>query len=204
MEVRLCDETAFGFGWIAPEPALLERASHALRADGRVWVVDPVEGADVEEWIRALGEPAGVIQLLDRHERDCAKLAARLRVQLHRLPFGGIPGSPFEIVAVRNRRRWREAALWWPEERVLVCADALGTARYYLGPAERLAVHPLLRPAPPRSLRDMARGLTPGHVLCGHGEGIHGDEAAPVVAEAVSTARRRIPSYLIGLSRRRR
>jgi hypothetical protein len=204
VDVRFCDETAFGFGWIASEPAFLERASHALRADGRVWLVDPVDGEGVEGRVRALGEPAGVVQLLDRHERDCASFAERLGVQRHRLPFGGVPGSPFEVLRVIDRRRWREAALWWPEERVLVSAEALGTARYYLGPGERLAVHPLLRPAPPRSLRDLSRGLTPGHVLCGHGEGIHGDEAALALSEAVSTARRRILRYLIGLPRGRR
>jgi hypothetical protein len=204
VNVRFCDETAFGFGWIASEPALLERASHALRAEGRVWLVDPVDGKGVEERVRALGEPAGVVQLLDRHERDCASFAERLGVQLHRLPFGGFCGSPFEVLPLRDRRRWREAALWWPEERALVCADALGTARYYLGPRERLAVHPLLRPAPPRPLRDMAGCLAPRHVLCGHGEGIHGDEAALALSEAVSTARRRILRYLIGLPRGRR
>jgi hypothetical protein len=204
VDVRFCDETAFGFGWIASEPTFLERASHALRADGRVWLVDPVDCEGVEERVRALGEPAGVVQLLDRHERDCASFAERLRVQLHRLPFGGVPGSPFEVLRVIDQRRWREAVLWWPEERVLACAEALGTARYYLGPGERLAVHPLLRPAPPRSLRDLSRGLTPGHVLCGHGEGIHGDEAALALSEAVSTARRRILRYLTGLPRGRR
>ncbi len=204
VEVRFCDEAAFGFGWIASEPAFLERTSHALRANGRVWLVDPVDGEGVEERVRALGEPAGVVQLLDRHERDCASFAERLGVWLHRLPFGGVPGSPFEIIPVRDRRRWREAALWWPGERVLVCADGLGTARYYLSPGERLAVHPLLRPAPPRPLRDMARCLAPRHVLCGHGEGIHGDEAALALSEAVATARRRILRYLIGLPRGRR
>jgi hypothetical protein len=204
VDVRFCDETAFGFGWIASEPAFLERASHALRANGRVWLVDPVDGEGVEERVRALGRPAGVVQLLDRHERDCASFADRLGVQLHRLPLGRVPGSPFEILRVRDRRRWREAALRWPAERVLVSADALGTARYYLGPGERLAVHPLLRPVPPRPLRDMARYLAPGHVLCGHGEGIHGDEAALALSGAVSTARRRILRYLIALSRGRR
>ncbi|MGH3092746.1 MAG: hypothetical protein ACRDOG_10550 [Gaiellaceae bacterium] len=204
MGVRFCDETAFGFGWIASEPAFLERASHALRANGRVWLVDPVDGEGVEERVRALGQPAGVVQLLDRHERDCASFAERLGVQLHRLPFGRITGSPFEILLVLDRRRWREIALWWAEDRVLVCADALGTARYYRAPGERLALHPLLRPLPPTSLRDLPRGLTPRHVLCGHGEGIHGDEAALALSEAVSTARRRILRYVIGLTRGRR
>jgi len=203
MKTRICDEWAGGIGWIAAEPALLERASHALVVEARVWLVDAVNGEGVAERVRALGEPSGVIQLLDRHERDCATLAERLGVPLHRLPFAGVPGAPFEVLRVRDARRWREAALWWAEQRALVCADALGTARYYRAPGERLAVHPLLRLAPPRALRDVARCLAPEHVLTGHGEGIHGEEAALALVEAVATARRRIPRYLIGLAERR-
>jgi hypothetical protein len=199
MKARICDEWEGGLGWIAAEPAFMERASHALRADGRVWVVDPVDEEGVLERVRALGEAAGVVQLLDRHERDCAVLAERLGVPLHRVPFEGVPGSPFDVVRVVERRSWREAALWWPEERVLVCADALGTAPYYRAGGELLAVHPLLRLALPGALWDVARGLTPRHVLTGHGAGIHGEEATLALLEAVSTARRRIPRYLIGL-----
>lgn len=206
MRVRFCDETDFGFGWIAPEPTIMQRASHALRTEGRVWLVDPVDGEQVEEYVRALGEPAGVLQLLDRHERDGPALAGRLGVQLHRLPSEGVPGAPFELLPVVARRRWKELALWWPERRVLVCADALGTAPYFLAPGESLAVHPLLRATPPRHLRDSlsSRGLTPVHVLCGHGEGIHGDGAALALEEALASARRRIPRYVISQLRRRR
>jgi hypothetical protein len=203
VEVRFCDETEFGFGWIAKAPAFLRRGSHALSVAGAVWLIDPVDGAGVDERLRALGDPAGVIQLLDRHERDGPGLARRLGVPLHRVPFAGVPGAPFEVVRVIDRPGWREAALWWPERRALLCADALGTTPYYLVAGERLAVHPLLRLAPPRALRDMARGLTPGHVLCGHGEGIHGDEAALALEETVSTARQRIPQFLLARLRRR-
>jgi hypothetical protein len=203
LPIRLCDETDFGFGWLASEPAFLRRASHALGEDGRVWLVDPVDGEGIDERVLALGEPAGVIQLLDRHARDGRALAERLGTSLHRLP-DAVPRSPFRLLRVVDRRQWRERALWWPERKVLVCADALGTAPYFLAPGERLAVHPLLRVAPPPSLRDLARGQTPRHVLCGHGEGIHGDEASFALTEAVTTARRRIPRYLMGHMRRTR
>ena len=163
MRITICDETAFGFGWIAAEPELFERTSHALRADGGVWLVDPVAAPWVEEWVRALGEPAGVVQLLDRHARDCALLAARLGVPHHRVPFGGIRDAPFEVRRVVDVPAWREAALWWPEERVLVCADALGTARYFLAPGELLGVHPFLRLYRPGAFRDLAQCLAPGH-----------------------------------------
>lgn len=195
---------SFGFSWMADESELLERASHALLAGGRVWVVDPVDGPGVEERIRALGEPAGVLQLVDRHARDCVALSGRLGVPHCRLPFGGVRGAPFEAIAVLDVPGWREVALWWPEERVLVCSEALGTAAYFRAPCERLSVHPFLRLYQPRALRDMASGLAPGHVLVGHGEGIHGDEAAAALRLAVTRARRETPRWLRQRLRRRR
>jgi hypothetical protein len=192
VEVRFFATAGLGVGWVAPEPKLIERTSHALEDRGRVWVVDPVAGDEVEQRIRVLGEPAGVLQLVDRHERDCEALAALLDIPLYRLPFEGVPGAPFVPLRLLDRRGWREVALWWPSRRALVCAEAVGTAPHYLGPGERLAVHPLLRPRPPRWLR----GLAPEHVLCGHGEGIHGREAASALDEALSTARRRAPRWL--------
>ena len=186
--MRFCDETAWGVGWVQDER--LERCSHALRAEGRVWIFDPVDAPGAEERIRELGEPAGVIQLLDRHGRDSAALAARLGVPRHETPFQGVPGAPFDLVPIARNRFWREVALWWPEKQVLLCGDALGTAAYYLAAGERLGVYPLLRLAPPRALSRFA----PRHVLCGHGEGIHGDEAAPALDKALATARRRLPA----------
>jgi hypothetical protein len=199
-----CDETDFGFGWIAAEPQLLQRTSHALLASGRVWLVDPVDGPGVEERVRTLGDPAGVIQLLDRHARDCAALAARLGVPHSRVPFAGVPGSPFEVREVLSIPRWREAALWWEAERVLVCTEALGTSTYFRAPDEALAVHPFLRLYQPRALRDLARCLAPRHVLVGHGKGIHGDSAAPALAQAVHGARRATPRWLRHQVRRRK
>lgn len=204
MKIRICDETAFGLGWIAEHPALLERASHALRADGRVWLVDPVDGPKVDAHVRALGEAAGVVQLIDRHDRDCALLAERYGVPHHRVPFDGLPGSPFEVVRVLDVPGWHEAALWWRDERVLVCAEALGTTAYFLGPGERLGVHPFLRLYQPKALRELARNLSPKHVLVGHGEGIHGENVAPALAVAVRGARRGAPRWIGHQLRRRR
>lgn len=202
--IRFCDETDFGFGWIAAEPALLERASHALAAEGRVWLVDPVAGPGLEERVRALGEPAGVIQLVDRHARDGAALAERLDVPLHRLPFAGLAGAPFEVRTVLSVPGWREAALWWEAEGVLVCTEALGTAPYFRAGDEALGVHPGLRLYQPRGLRDLARCLAPRHVLVGHGEGVHGEAAAPALARAVRGARRATPRWLRDQLRRRK
>jgi hypothetical protein len=204
MTVRMCDETAFGFGWIAAEPALLERASHALRAAGRVWLVDPVDGQGVDAHVRALGEPAGVLQLVDRHDRDCAALAARYGVPHHRLPAAPPQGSPFEVIRVLDAPGWREAALWWRDERVLVCMESLGTAAYFRAPDESIGVHPFLRVYQPKALREIARTLSPRHVLVGHGEGIHGEDAALATAKAIRNARQGAPRWIAHRLRRRR
>lgn len=198
VEIRFVDELDFGFGWIAAEPASMQRASHALADEGRVWLLDPVDGDGLDERVRALGEPAGVIQLLDRHPRDCRLLAGRYGVPLHMTPFDGVPGSPFQVRRVVRIPGWKEVALWWPERRVLVVGDALGTLRYFRARGETLGPHPLLRLTPPRSLA----GLDPEHVLCGHGAGVHGPEAAAALRDALAHSRRRIPSWLVSLLRR--
>ena len=185
MTVTFCDEAPWGFGWIAAEPAFMQRASHALLADGGVWLIDPVDFPGLDERVRALGRPAGVVQLLDRHGRDCAPVSARLGVPIWITPPAAIPGSPFELVSVKRSRLWRESALWWPGQRVLVVAEAVGTARYFRAPGEALGVHPLLRPAPPRALL----GFEPEHVLVGHGAGVH-DNATGALHAAIRTSRR--------------
>jgi hypothetical protein len=187
--VRFCDEQAFGFGWLDDgEP--MRRASHALVADG-VWLVDPVAWPEAELRAIVLGEPRGVLQLLDRHNRDCAAIASRLGVPHHVVPTGRIAGAPFEFLPVARNRFWREVALWWPEPRVLVCADVLGTVAYFCAPGERLGVHPLLRLRPPRAFRR----VYPEHVLTGHGEGVH-EHASAALHEALRTSRRRLPAAL--------
>jgi hypothetical protein len=195
VRIRFCDELPFAFGWIVEE--FLQRCSHALVVDGRVWLIDPLEADGVDERVRAAGEPAGVIQLLDRHNRDCATFAERLGVPHHVVPFEPVAGVPFEFLPVRKSRGWTEVGLWWSRERVLACGDAVGTVPELRVGQERLALHPVLRLAPPR--RSLG-GLEPRHILSGHGEGVHGEDAAPALREALATARRRLPqAWLQGL-----
>ena len=163
-----------------------------------MWVIDPIEGDGVEERIRALGEPAGVIRLLDRHPRDCEAFARRLGVPLHEEPFEGVPDAPFEVVPVLRTRGWHEVALWFPEERTLVCADALANAPGYRAPGERVGVHPMLRLRPPRRLADYPAD----HVLLGHGPGLHGPDAAAAVRRAMDTAWRQTPFWAAAQVRR--
>jgi glyoxylase-like metal-dependent hydrolase (beta-lactamase superfamily II) len=199
VHVRFCDEFDGGFGWIVDDE-ILKRCSHALVVDGRVWAVDPIAAGSVETRIRAAGEPAGIIQLLDRHGRDARELATRLRVPLHVVPVEPIADAPFEFLLVRKGWTWKEVALWWREPRVLVVADALGTVGYFVAPGERLGVHPLLRPIPPRR---RLGNVDPRIVLCGHGEGVLAD-AGPAFREALGGARRGIPRVVANFVRTRR
>jgi hypothetical protein len=192
--LRFIDEFEHGFGWTR-ERDWLERASHAVRADGRVWLTDALEGPGLEERVRALGEPAGVVQLIDRHKRDCAAWAGQLGVPLHVTPFGGVPDAPFEVIPIARSKWWQEVALWFPAERILVVGDALGTADYFRAGDEPFSVHPLLRLRPPRRALG---GLEPLHVLCGHGQGGHGEGVPVGVREALVTARRRLPQAWLG------
>jgi hypothetical protein len=154
---------------------------------------------EVEERVRALGEPAGVLQLLDRHNRGCEAWAQRLAVP-HLRAWETVGDAPFTVLPIRNRRWWREAALWHAASRTLVVADALGTIAYFCASGERVGLHPLVRPFPPRALI----GVDPARILCGHGSGVY-QEATPALEEALRTARRRIPAALRhGLAEARR
>ncbi len=192
MTFRFCDEDHDGFGWIVEEA--MARTSHALAANGKVWLVDALDWPDAVERALELGEPAGVIQLLDRHVRSCAALAARLGVP-HVVAPDLPAGSPFTCVPIMRRKHWRESALWWPASRTLVCADALGTSRYFTAGRVPLAVHVLLRLTPPRQLAD----LEPERILVGHGEGIGGPGTTLALRDALRTSRRGLPGALLRL-----
>ncbi|MGH2872241.1 MAG: hypothetical protein ACRDL5_07230 [Solirubrobacteraceae bacterium] len=171
----------------------MRRAAHALVHGGRVWLVDPFEDPVALAAAGELGRPAAVIQLLDRHARDCARIAQRLEVTHLRLP-ATVPDSPFVVVRVIWRRWWQELALWCEAERALVVAEALGTApAFALG--RRLGVHPLLRLSPP--LQPLT-AHAPERLLVGHGEPVQtGAEAA--VQEALASARSDLPKLIKSL-----
>ncbi len=193
--MKIVDEIAGAVGWLEEER--VQRTSHALATDSRVWLVDVVDDKSLEERVRALGEPAAVVQLLDRHNRDCAAVARRLGVPHHVVPRE-LPGAPFRLIPIVQGRWWREVALWWEEPRILVVADALGTVPFFRAGGEPVGVHPMLRLVRvPRSLA----GLGVEHLLVGHGAGLHGKATGSAVEEAIRTARRAIPRWLAGVPR---
>ena len=204
--MRFCDDRGeHGFSWLVDEPST--RTSHALAAGGRVWLVDTVRFEPALERALGLGRPVAVLQLLDRHNRDCAAVAAELGVP-HLVVPDEVADSPFVALAVRRTKRWRETALWWPDERTLVVAEAVGTNPFFTGARDPAGIHLLLRLAPPR---DVFRDLEPAHLLVGHGEGLHGPAAAKGLRHALDTARTgfprvalRVPALAVDAIRRRR
>jgi hypothetical protein len=205
--LREIDRWDGGVGWIAYPGEDMQRASHALAVDGDVWVVDPVDAPGVDDLLDELGEVTGVVLCLDRHKRDAAAVANRHDVPVS-IPewmdgvasklaapverFGGELGDTgYRVRRVRDASLppWQEAALHRPGETLLV-PEAVGTASFFRADGERLGVHPMLRPIPPRgALAD----CSPERVLVGHGAGVF-DDAADALRDALSGARRRLPA----------
>jgi len=175
----------------------MQRACHAVRLGGGVWVVDPVDVDGLDERIAGVGEPAGVLQLLDRHDRACAAVAERLGVPHHRLPFEGIDGASFEAIDLINTPVWKEVAIWARAERALIVPEAVGTAPYFRSGDEEIGIHPFLRVLPPRKLA----AFEPEHLLSGHGTGMHGPGTAAALKDALDGSRRRIPGALKSMLR---
>ena len=206
MTIRFCDDRgAQGFSWIVDEP--MTRTSHALAGEGRVWLVDPVRFEPALARARELGEPTAVLQLLDRHNRDCYAVARDLGIP-HVVAPDAFPGTPFEAIHLKRAKRWRETALWWPAQRTLAVAEALGTNRFFAAGGDAAGVHLLLRLSPPR---DALHALEPEHLLVGHGEGLHGRAATEGLRQALDHSRSglprialRVPALAVDAIRRRR
>jgi hypothetical protein len=187
------DAVPWAITWTTQEP--MERSSHALAHEGRVWLVDPVADEAALRAAVGLGEIAAVVQLLDRHPRDCKAVAQRFSVPHLRLPEG-LPNSPFEVHRMVWWPGWRELCLWWEAQRTLVVAETVGTSRYLALSAGPVGVHPMLRFKPPGTLRRFA----PESLFVGHGPTLHSG-ASPALEEALARARKDIPRVLPAMLR---
>ncbi|MFA1612226.1 hypothetical protein [Halobellus rubicundus] len=205
---REIDRWDRGVGWIAYPDEEMQRASHALVGDdGGVWVVDPVDAPDLDDLLAEFGDVVGVALGLDRHKRDAAAVATRHEVPVY-LPRwmsgvereldapvkrydGELGDSGIETFKVRDSSlpRWQEVGFVHPEDGTLLVPEAVGTASFFCAPGERLGIHPVLRPLPPRRA---LRGHDPERVLVGHGAGVTTDAAA-TLREALDDARRNMP-----------
>jgi hypothetical protein len=198
MAIRFCDDLGrYGFSWIVEEP--MTRTSHALATTDGVWLVDPVDWPDAIERAAGLGPIVGVVQLLDRHNRDSAPISERLAVPHLEVP-ASLPGTPFEVIEIKRAKRWQEVALWWPEPRTLVVAEALATNPFFPVGDDTVGIHPVMRLAPPRTLRS----FEPEHLLVGHGEGVHGPQATIALQQALSRSRLSAVRWAVSLPFRMR
>jgi len=122
----------------------MQRASHALEADGEVWVVDPVDAVGIDELFAEFGDVAGVVLLLDRHARRRRNrepprgLGPRPRWMSGVAEEVDAPVEPLHARAgdteygvhqVVDLPFWQEAALYGEETGTLVVPEALGTGR---------------------------------------------------------------------------
>ena len=195
-----------GFSWMPDPGEQMKRACHVvrlgLRSQQQVWVVDPVDVPGLDERIAALAGDSGVtgvLQLLDRHDRDCAKLAERVGAPLHRLPFDGIAGSGLEAIRVVSNPAWKEVAIWSESDQTLIVSESVGTAPYYRAGDERVGVHPFRRLTPPHDLT----AYEPQHLLTGHGTGMHGPGTAEALRDGIDSSRRRLPQAVVSMIKSR-
>ena len=205
---REVDRFEHGVGWLAYPDEEMQRASHALVADGDVWVVDPVDVPGLDELLAEFGEVSGVVVLLDRHRRDSAEIANRHDVAVWVPEFMDgvaedieapierfsheLADSGFAVHKVVNNAFWQEALLFDSDRGILVVPESLGTTDYFRAGSERLGVHPMLRLTPPTRLKR----FDPEHILVGHGAGIH-EDATIALQEAIDGARSRAPALAV-------
>lgn len=193
MSVKLIQPFEHGVSWVMDE--WMQRGSHALVHEGKVWLIDPVDVPEAIEQAVQLGEIAGVIQLLDRHPRACAALAEHYGVPHHVLP-DELPGTPFQVISVLSGRAWSERAIWWPDTGTLVVAEQVGTNPYYaLSKASKVGVHPMMRGFLGTRVGEH---LPVQHLLVGHGAPVH-DDAAVAIATAYRRRLRDLPLLPKGL-----
>jgi hypothetical protein len=212
-DLRIVDRWESGAGWIAYPEEGMRRASHALATDDGVWVVDPVDAPGVDDLLADLGEVAGVVICLDRHERDAVGIARRhdapvfVPDRMHGVAddldtaterFGTrLGGTDYRALTVRNSSLppWQEVAL--TDGETLYVPEAVGTAPFFRAGDERVGVHPMLRLFPPRRALG---GLEPDRLLVGHGAGVE-EDAARALRDALAGARRRAPAAYAGALR---
>lgn len=182
-------EHPLGLTWVADDP--LQRAAHALVHDGRVWLVDPFEDDTALARATEAGEVAAVLQLFVAHERNGKAIAERLDVPFLSLP-DHVPHAPFSVLNLNMLKVWKERALWWPEPRGLIVAEAIGTAPHYAVGSGPAGVHMFRRGLPPNDLKP----FVPEHLLVGHGPPLHGQDAAGGLLDALEHSRRDIPTLV--------
>jgi len=196
-----------GTSWLAHPDEAMQRVSHVLDTDAGVFLVDPVDAPGIDDLAAEFGDVAGVVLLLDRHERDATAVARRHDAPVYLPSFltrevdaptdrfdGSLPGTEYGLLRTLAVPGWHEAALFDGE--TLVVPEAVGTAPFFRGADEQLGVHPMLRLTPPATLR----GLRPERILVGHGHGVD-EAAADSLRYALEHSRKNAPGVWAGMVR---
>lgn len=206
-EYRVIDRWEAGVGWIAHPAEGGQRASHAVRTEGGVWVIDPLDAPGVESLITEYGQVTGVLVCADYHARDGALFAERFDVpvtvpaSLRRVParvdapiervHGAVAG--FELRPVRPLGLWREVIAYRPTDGTLYVPDYLSSHDAFTVGPERIGLPTLSRLRPPRTTFG---DLAPERILLGHGEGVF-EGAEATLTTAIEGARARFPRALL-------
>jgi hypothetical protein len=200
-----------GTSWIAHPHEDSQRASHAIRTDEGVWLIDPLD-AHVEDLLEPLGEVVGVAVLTCWHARDADAFARRHDVAVHvpewmdrieeridtpveryGLAPGGSDGAAgFHTIPCRPFPLWQEVFLYHEPTATFIAPDSLGTTDIHLLDGERLGLASLRRLQPPQQLL----GLDPERILVGHGEPIT-EDATAALHSAVQNTRSTVPEMLL-------
>jgi len=173
-----------GSSWIAYPDERAQRASHALRTETGVWIVDPVDADGLDERVAELGDVAGVLVIQDRHTRDAEAVARRHDVPVHVPNWmtlvrekletspesvgSELPGTNYAVHRLIETDEWEEAILVDETATTMVVPEAVGTVPAFGEGDNELGVHPALD-EPPRELADWH----PDRILVGHGQSIH-------------------------------
>lgn len=209
-EGQVTAEWEDGVSWIAHPGEKSRRASHALRTDAGVWLLDPLDATAADDLIEPLGEVAGVAVLSAYHARDAGAVARRYGVPVsvpawmdrvdERIDapverYTVAPGDPdagFHAFPCRPFPGWQEVFLYHEPSATLVVPDSMGTCAVHCVGDERVGLSYLRRLQPPVELA----GLDPERILVGHGAPVT-DDAAGALDAALDGARRSFPTALL-------
>ncbi len=170
-----------GLTWMAHPDAQMQRASHALVVDDDVWLIDPLDGANLGDVLVGLGAIKGIVVLGSEHHRHADRIAARHEVAIH-LPewfeeeakdydaevtqfTDELADTGFEAIKLKDSF-WQEAGLYHPERRTLAVSDTFMTA-LFSSRQGRVELFPPARFDPPN---EAIGDLAIDRLLVGHGE----------------------------------
>jgi hypothetical protein len=195
------DDDGPAFGWQAHPDEDGRRTSHAVVADGEVWLLDPLDAPGLDERLAESGPVAGVVVCSNWHARDAGRLAERHGVAVHAPRWLSrveeLVDAPirrfddriagFEVLRVDPLPGWQEAQLYRPRDGTLYSPDVL--SRLHATAGERIGLVLPCRANPPR---ERLGGREVERIRCGHGRGVDCD-AGMALRTALDGAQVRLP-----------